>query len=64
MTDLIHLRCHRFDAFHALLVGGIRKQIAHTLMGSNHMRRDIGLPEAPTPGPRVDLTMPLVGLRR
>ncbi len=64
MTDLLHLRRHRFDALHSLLVGHLRGKTAGAFMASNHLRRDVGLPEAPTPPSQVDLTVPLVGLRR
>ena len=64
MTDLIHLRRQRFDALHALLVGGIRGKSVGTFMARNHLRRDIGLPETPAPTSTVDLTAPLIGLRR
>ena len=64
MTDLIFLRRHRFDALHALLVGDVRGKTAGTFMARNHLRRDIGLPEVPAPASKVDLTTPLIGLRR
>ena len=63
MTDLLQLRRHRFDALHALFVR-LHNRPADTFMPRNHLRRDVGLPEAPTPALRVDLTAPLVGLRR
>ncbi len=64
MSDLLRLRRHRFDALHALLVGDFRKKIADKYIESNHVRRDIGLPDAPERQTSLSLEAPLVGLRR
>ena len=64
MTDLIHLRRHRFDALHALVTGDIHGTSARTFMARGHLRRDIGLPEVPAPASNLDPTLPLIGLPR
>lgn len=64
MSDLLHFRRHRFDALHALLLGDARKAAPDCWIGSNHLRRDIGLNEIPNqPTPR-SLAAPMIGLRR
>ena len=64
MSELLFLRRHRFDALHALLTGDFRRKAADTLIKSNHLRRDIGLPETPSRPSHLDLATPMVGLRR
>lgn len=64
MSDLLHLRRHRFDALHALLVGDVRKKVAGSYTENNHLRRDVGLPETATRPTPFKLAEPMVGLRR
>ncbi|WP_068118676.1 hypothetical protein [Tropicimonas marinistellae] len=63
MSDLLRFRLHRFDALHALLVGDTRKRTPDSFIENNHLRRDIGLPDAERPAP-LRFAAPLVGLRR
>ncbi len=64
MSDLLRFRLHRFDAFHALMVGDIRKKAPDTFIENNHLRRDIGLNEMATRTKPQSFAAPMVGLRR
>lgn len=45
MADILHMRAHRFDALYQLLTGGAHAGLPTPFNGSDHLRRDIGLPE-------------------
>ncbi|MDV7143863.1 hypothetical protein R3X27_14345 [Tropicimonas sp. TH_r6] len=64
MSNLLDLRRHRFDALHALLLGGIRMKSPDIYTENNRLRRDVGLPEAPGRPSPLSLAEPMVGLRR
>ena len=64
MSDLLGFRRHRFDALHALLVGDIRKKSPDHFAESNHLRRDVGLPETAARPTSFYLVTPMFGFRR
>lgn len=52
MADVLHSRAHRFDALYQLLTGPARAKLPTPYNGSDHLRKDIGLPDRS--GSRVD----------
>ncbi|PRY19588.1 hypothetical protein CLV78_1204 [Aliiruegeria haliotis] len=64
MSDLLHLRRHRFDTLNSLLAGDFRKKVSDRSIESIHLRRDIGLPDTPERQISLSFEAPLVGLRR
>lgn len=45
MADIFHMRARRFDALHQLLTGVTHAELPTPFDGSDHLRKDTGLPE-------------------
>ena len=45
MTNILHMRAHRFDALYQLLTGGAHVELRPPFDRSDYLRKDIGLPE-------------------
>lgn len=45
MADILHMRARRFEALYQLLTGATHAELPTAIDGSDHLRKDIGLPE-------------------
>lgn len=54
MVDIIHIRARRFDALYELLTGVAVPQLPSPYYGSDHLRKDVGLPEQPDHRPTLN----------
>ncbi|MBU2991663.1 hypothetical protein Q4555_16045 [Octadecabacter sp. 1_MG-2023] len=44
MSDIVRLRAHRFEALYQLLTGVAHAELPQPYSGSDHLRKDVGLP--------------------
>jgi len=51
MADILDLRARRFHALYQLLVGVAHSELPTQIDGSDHLRKDIGLPKQAFCGP-------------
>lgn len=45
MTDILQMRARRFDALYQLLTGAAHAELPTPFDGTDHPRKDVGLPE-------------------
>lgn len=45
MTDITYLRARRFNALYQLLTGAAHPELPTAYQDSDHLRKDVGLPE-------------------